>query len=126
MRARIAIVCLALSGIPLLAAAAEHAAARLSLDDLFAEQGSTDVAVSPSGRYIAAVVRRQGDDLLALIDTGDGTLKGLTKVGRKDVGPRFEARITSVYWKNEDRILFRSTVSPADGVPTSRMSIQEY
>jgi len=84
------------------------------------------VAVSPSGRYIAAVVRRQGDDLLALIDTGDGTLKGLTKVGRKDVGPRFEARITSVYWKNEDRILFRSTVSPADGVPTSRLAIQEY
>jgi hypothetical protein len=125
MRARLAIVCLALSGIPLVAAAAEPAAARLSLDDLFSDQGSTDVAVSPSGRYIAVVVRRKEDDLLALIDTGDGTLKGLTKVGVKDVGPRFDARMTSVYWKNEDRILFRSTVSPADGVPITRLSIQE-
>jgi len=125
VRAPLAVACLALLAAPA-PRAAEPAATRLSLDDLFAQQGSTDVAVSPSGRYIAVVVRRQDDDMLALIDTSDGTALGLTKVGRKDVGARFDARITSVQWKNEDRILFRSTVSLAAGLPSRQLAIQEF
>jgi dipeptidyl aminopeptidase/acylaminoacyl peptidase len=124
MRAALAMAWLALLALPAQVAAVP-AATRLSLDDLFAEQGSTDVAVSPSGRYIAVVVRRKDDDLLALIDTNDGKLSGLTKVGLKDVGPGFDARMTSVYWKNEDRILFRVTVSTAAGAHTS-LSIQDF
>ena len=87
-----------------------------SLEDLFSDQGAYDVAVSPSGNYLAAVVRQADGDLLVVQDLAANQLKGITRIGRKYAGPKFDARMSAVYWKTEDRLLFRLAVSPADGV----------
>ena len=88
----------------------------LTLDDLFSEAGAYDVAVSPSGNYLAAVVRRPDGDLLVVQDLAANQLKGITRIGHTDAGPKFDARMSAVYWKTEDRLLFRVSVSPAEGV----------
>lgn len=79
----------------LLAVAVPASTATLTLDDLFGSEGAADVAVSPSGRYLAAVVRRKDDDLLVVQDLTTGESRGLTRVGRKDVGKLFDSRCTS-------------------------------
>ena len=96
--------------------------ARLTLDDLFAQEGESDVAVSPSGRYIAVVVQHKDTDVLALIDTSTGNTAGLTKIGRKDAGTQFDAHVTTVWWKNEERLLFRVSVAPSAGVSAIRLN----
>ncbi len=55
-------------------------------------------------------------DLLVVQDLVANQLKGITRIGRKDAGPKFDARMSAVYWKTEDRLLFRISVSPADGI----------
>ena len=93
----------------------------LTLDDLFSAEGAYDVAVSPSGNYLAAVVRRPDGDLLVVQDLVANQLKGITRIGHKDAGPKFDARMSAVYWKTEDRLLFRLSVSPADGVSLQQL-----
>ena len=39
-----------------------------SLDDLYSELNIVDTAISPSGRYLAIIVRRPTDDTLAVLD----------------------------------------------------------
>src|SRR3569832_2027952 len=77
-------LCIGLLGLCTFGSAAS--AASLTLDDLFGREGAADVAVSPSGRYLAAVVRRKDDDVLVLQDLTTGQSKGLTSIGRNDVG----------------------------------------
>ena len=51
------------------APAATPAPTRLpSLDDLYSELNIVDTAISPSGRYLAFIVRRPTDDTLAVMD----------------------------------------------------------
>jgi dienelactone hydrolase len=88
----------------------------LTLEDLFSSEGAFDVAVSPSGNYLAAVVRRPDGDVLVVQDLVANQLKGITRIGHQDAGPRLEAHMSAVYWKTEDRLLFRVEVSPAKGI----------
>jgi dienelactone hydrolase len=106
--------------IALCALGGSASAANLSLDDLFGDEGAAAVAVSPSGRYLAAVVRRRDDDLLVVQDLTTGESKGLTRVGRKDVGELFDSRIAAVLWKSDDRLLFPVHIFPAKGVKWSQ------
>jgi dipeptidyl aminopeptidase/acylaminoacyl peptidase len=93
----------------------------LTLDDFYSEEGAADVAVSPSGRYVAAVVRRTNEDLLVVLDLETDKRTAITRVGKKDVGASFDARVQSVLWKTDDRLLFRLTILPADGVSWTRL-----
>jgi len=86
----------------------------LTLDDLFDRKGVVDVAVSPSGRYLAGIVRQADNDVVLVVDAETGDHKVIARVGLKDAGEHLEARITSVYWKSDDRILFRSRALPSD------------
>jgi dipeptidyl aminopeptidase/acylaminoacyl peptidase len=104
-----------------LAHAADTAPAAITLDDLFAQSGARDVAVSPTGRYIAAVVSRPDDDVLVVQDLSSGVRLNNTRVGHGDVGPQFDARMTSVVWKGDDRLLFRLSIAPAEGTSWSRL-----
>jgi dienelactone hydrolase len=110
----------------LLAFAAPASAANLTLDDLFGSEGAADVAVSPSGRYLAAVVRRKDDDLLVVQDLTTGESKGLTRVGRQDVGKLFDSRIASVLWKSDERLLFPVHIFPAKGVKWSQLLRSDF
>src|SRR5262245_14933681 len=87
-------------------APAPPAPTTVTLGDLFAEEGVVDVSVSPSGRYVSAVIRHFDHDLLMVYDVTTGASKGLTRMRRKDVGDRYDARITDVVWKTEQRLLF--------------------
>jgi len=96
-------------------------AAVLTLDDLFSEDGIPDMAVSPSGRFVAAVVRHADADLLMVYDLSTDERKPLTRLSRSDIGPQFEARVESVLWKTDERLIFRVSIVPAEGVPWRRL-----
>lgn len=101
------------------AAPARHA---LSLDDLFSEPGAGDVAVSPSGRYLAIVAHRADDDLLVIVDLVSGERKPITRVGLRDAGPLLKFRIEEVLWKTDDRLLFRVESAPRDGISFEQLT----
>ena len=86
---------------------------RLALDDLFSEEGAVDVAVSPSGRYLSAIVRTRDADVLVLFDIKTSEHKAVTKVGRKDIGSRYDAYMSTIYWKSDDLMLFRVEIDHA-------------
>src|SRR5688572_14981541 len=94
----------------------------LSLADLFAEDAVPDTAISPSGRYIAAVLRRPDLDIIAVTDTVEGTTKAITKAMRKELGPKLDVKIAHVYWKSEERLLMRLQSRLAAGYDWSDIS----
>lgn len=83
-----------------------------TLDDLFSELSTVDTAVSPSGRYVAAILRREKDDLLILVDVQTRERKVLRRVPFDTYGHRMEMFLTAVYWKSDERILFRVAIRP--------------
>lgn len=116
------LVCLvSLLGLAPWVRAAEPAPAAITLDDLFSQSGARDVAVSPTGRYIAAVVSRPDDDVLVVQDLSTGARFNNTRVGHADIGPQFDARMISVVWKSDDRLLFRLSIAPAEGTSWSKL-----
>jgi len=130
----ISLACVFVSG-PAVVHAADNAAApaaaatpahAISLDDLFSEEGARDVSISPSGQYLAAVVRRKDADLLVVQDLTTGKHLGVQRIGRKDIGAQYDARIVTVNWKTDDRLLFRLSIVPADGVSWARMANGGY
>ena len=95
------------------APAAPSAPARLpTLDDLFSERNIVDTAISPSGRYLAIIVRRPTDDTLAVMDLQTGEKKALQRSKPGDLGSKVIMHISTVYWKSDDRLLFRVRVRP--------------
>jgi dipeptidyl aminopeptidase/acylaminoacyl peptidase len=94
----------------------------LSLADFFSDDGARDIAVSPTGKHLAAVVSRKGVDALVIQDVETGKAHGIMNVGRKEIGELFDAHIVNVHWKSDDRLLFRLAISPADGVSWRRLT----
>ena len=99
------------------APAAAAAPARLpTLDDLYSELNVVDTSISPSGRYLAYVVRRPTDDSLAVMDLQTNTRQALQRIKPSDLGAKLIMHISNVYWKSDDRLLFRVTVRPEEVV----------
>jgi len=95
------------------AAAATPAPARLpSLDDLYSARNIVDTSISPSGRYLAFIVRRPTDDTLAVMDLQTGEKKALQRSKPSDLGAKLVMHISTVYWKSDERLLFRVSVRP--------------
>ncbi len=97
-----------------------------SLDDLFSEEGAQDVAVSPSGKLLGAVIRRKSEDVIVVKDLTTGDHKIISSAGRKDIGPKLDAHISTIYWKTDDRLLFRVTINPSEGVSWSELTNGAY
>jgi dienelactone hydrolase len=97
----------------------------LTLDDLFAEQSVVDAAVSPSGKYISAIVRRAESDLVVLMDADTRATKVLTNIGRDVAGKNLDVRLTTIQWKSEDRILFHSHIKPDEIAGRENMRYSE-
>lgn len=97
-----------------------------SLDDLFSEEGAQDVAVSPSGKLLGAVIRRKTEDVIVVMDLTTGDHKIISRAGRKEVGPKFDAHISTIYWKTDERLLFRVTISPSEGVSWRELTNGSY
>jgi len=95
------------------APAAPPAITRLpTLDDLFSERNIVDTAISPSGRYLAIIVRRPTDDTLAVLDLQTGEKKALQRTKPGDAGTKLIMHLSTVYWKSDERLLVRVSVRP--------------
>ena len=109
--AAIVLLCMAA---PCLAQDATGSLRPATLADLYSGLEIVDAAVSTSGRYLAVIVRRDGYDNLLMVDieTDERTL--VQRVGIDDAGEGLEIRMTTVYWKSDDRMLLRTLVMPKD------------
>jgi dienelactone hydrolase len=97
-------------------------AQRVSLDDLYAAVNLPDMAISPSGRYLATIVRADAVAAVIVWDLETGKYQNIVSIDRDAVATNAEARPVAVYWKSEDRILFRLRVRPKDGVSIDAFS----
>src|SRR6185503_4907352 len=94
----------------------------LSLDDLYSEAGAGDVAVSPSGRYLAIIAHRPDDDIVVVVDLTTGERKPITRVGKFDAGRLLKFRVQELYWKTETRLLFTVQSSPRDNISFEQLT----
>jgi len=85
-----------------------------SLDDLYSDLNIVDTSISPSGRYLAFIVRRATDDTLAVVDLQTGEKKALQRSKPSDLGKKLVMHISAVYWKSDERLLFRVAVRPEE------------
>ena len=90
-----------------------------SLDDLYSDLNIVDTSISPTGRYLAFILRRPTDDTLAVLDLQTGEKKALQRSKPADLGAKLVMHISTVYWKSDDRLLFRVSVRPEEDVTLS-------
>src|SRR4249920_207321 len=105
-------------------ASAAPASDPLTLDDLYSDPSLPDAAVSPSGRYLVAAVSRPDSDMLVLMDLEKGDRRVLTNIGHDVAGKKLDTHIVTVYWKTEERILFRVAIAPDKETRFGRASEQ--
>jgi dipeptidyl aminopeptidase/acylaminoacyl peptidase len=98
----------------------------VSLDDLYSEPNVMDAAISPSGRYLAVVMRRPADDILVVMDLQTNEKKAITYTKPEQAGKKLLLHMSTVYWKTDERLLFRVTVRPEKGLVLSYMSSKLY
>ena len=79
----------------------------VSLDDLYSELNVVDTDISPSGKMIAAVVRRKDDDALISLDITTGEKKLITRINKDSFGDQLDVRMGYVVRKTNDRLLFQ-------------------
>ena len=85
-----------------------------SLDDLYSELNIVDTSISPSGRYLGFILRRPTDDTLAVVDLQTNEKKLLQRSKPSDLGAKLTMHISHVYWKSDERLLFRVSVRPEE------------
>jgi len=85
-----------------------------TLDDLYSDPNIVYTAISPSGRYLAFIVRRPTDDTLAVMDLETNEKKAIQRSKPTDLGKKLVMHISTVAWKSDDRLLFRVTVRPEE------------
>jgi pimeloyl-ACP methyl ester carboxylesterase len=84
----------------------------LTLDDLISNPDLRDASVSPSGKYIAVTLWRKDSDMLVLMDLDTKAMKVLSNFGHDVAGEKLNVHIENVFWKSEDRIVFRTSIYP--------------
>jgi hypothetical protein len=84
----------------------------VSLADLYSEVNVVDAAISPSGRYLAVILRRPADDLLVVIDLKTDAKQAIQRTAPDQAGKNLLMHLTTVYWKTDERLLFRVTIRP--------------
>jgi dipeptidyl aminopeptidase/acylaminoacyl peptidase len=86
----------------------------VSLDELYSGLDVVDAAISPSGRYLAIVMRRSEDDRLLVMDLKTNEKKVIQRTTPGEAGAELDLHISTVYWKSDERLLFRVTVYPKE------------
>ena len=85
-----------------------------SLEDLYSEPTVVDVSISPSGRYIATIVRQTAEDLLVMFDLQTNERKVIQRAGFSGVARNLEMKMAAISWKSEERLLLRLAVRPVE------------
>lgn len=89
-----------------------------TLDDLFSERYIVDVAISPSGGHLAAIVRQDGADRLMIMDLATREKRIINTIRHDSSGSMIVATMGVVYWKSDDRLVYGLNFRPAEGVRT--------
>ena len=110
-------------GLPASAQSPPPAATRVSIEDLYSEYNIVDVDISPSGKTLAAVVRRDSEDVLMSVDLATNEKKLITRINKDSFGDQIDVRMGFVYWKTEHRLLFQLRSMANKGLSTSRLSL---
>jgi len=97
-------------------------ATRLTLEDLYSDFNVIDAKISPSGKTIAASVRRKDDDAIVLLDLATGKKEIITRLNKDAFGKQIDVHLGFVVWKTEDRLLFQIRSQPNDGLDYNRMA----
>ncbi|MEZ5500770.1 MAG: S9 family peptidase [Steroidobacteraceae bacterium] len=100
--------------------------APLTLEDLYSPVSLPDAAVSPSGRYLAFINRNEDEDQLFVLDLANGSSAAIIAMSRDKVVQKSDAYIISVYWKSDQRLIFRTRVVPDEDARTFTYTIQQY
>jgi dipeptidyl aminopeptidase/acylaminoacyl peptidase len=108
--AAIVLVCVATT--PCLAQQAARALRPATLDDLYSGIEVVDAAVSPSGRFLAAITRQDDYDNLLVADLDTGARTIVQRVGPDALGDGLLMQMRTVYWKSDDRMLLRTRILP--------------
>jgi dipeptidyl aminopeptidase/acylaminoacyl peptidase len=87
---------------------------RATVDDFYSILNIVDTAISLNGQYMAAIVRRDNDDVLLVLDLATGKRNVVQRVGHDEAGKDMYLRMTSVAWKTDDKMLVRLRVRPKD------------
>jgi hypothetical protein len=87
-----------------------------TLNDLYSDETLVDARISPSGRYVAAVVRREKDDVLVVFDLVANDRKVIQRVGFDEAGKALILYMVSIRWKSDDTLLLRLRVRPEDAL----------
>lgn len=95
---------------------------RVALDDLFSNVKLPDVAISPSGRYLATIVRTEAVGAVLIWDLEVGGYRSVAKIDSDAIGKGTIARLLEVYWKTDDRLLVRLSVLPTAGTRIDNFS----
>lgn len=95
---------------------------RITLEDLFADPTLAAAALSPSGRFVALVLRRKASDMIAILDLQDPKPRVISNIPHDVAGKQLEAKINSIEWKSEDRLLFRARIRPVDDARFTRQN----
>jgi pimeloyl-ACP methyl ester carboxylesterase len=95
--------------------AAQRALPRVTPDDLFAEMQLPDVSISPSGRYVAGVLVGTDTSAVFVTDLQTGGTRNIVGISRDAISKQNDAVISDVYWKSDDRLLFRMGIYPKEG-----------
>ena len=85
-----------------------------TLDDLYSELNIVDTAISPSGRYVAAIARLDKQDVLVTFDLTTGERKVIQRAAHGEAGKGLLLHMNTVDWKSDERMLLRLRVRPAD------------
>jgi dipeptidyl aminopeptidase/acylaminoacyl peptidase len=94
----------------------------LTLDDLYSEYNVIDVDLSPSGKLVAAVIRRKDEDGLICLDLATGQKTVIMRINKDAFGNQLDVRLGYVIWKTENRLLLQVRSTPNDGVDISKLS----
>jgi dienelactone hydrolase len=86
----------------------------LALEDLYSDFTVIDADISPSGKSIAATVRRNADDAVVVLDMGTGEKKVVTRINKDAFGKQIDVRLGNIWWKTEDRLLVQVQSRPND------------
>jgi dipeptidyl aminopeptidase/acylaminoacyl peptidase len=94
----------------------------LTIDDIYSEYNIVDVDISPSGKTLAAIVRRASEDVILSVDLATGEKKMVTRINKDAFGDQIDVRMGYVIWKTENRLLFQLQSDTNEGLDVSRLS----
>lgn len=83
------------------------AAAEISVEDFVKLPSSRDVKISPDGKHLSLVLRKNGEDVLAVVDRATREPIGSFKVSGKN------RAVGEVTWVNDERLVYTVTQSYA-------------